>query len=108
MLWDTAGYQTSYWNIVGGRIDRDIEIGQWKRLVANLSQPTEKDPEFDFKKIDSIVIGIFVGKASRNVTFYIDDLTVDRQLKLDEIYKARVPPNEKLVVYFWVKEETQS
>lgn len=106
-LRDAAGYEVSYWNILGGQMERDSEIGHWKRLVVNLSRSTEKDPEFDFKKIDSIIIGIFVGQANKNATFYIDDLTVDQQLKIDEIYKARVAPNEKLVIYFWVKEDTQ-
>jgi hypothetical protein len=105
VLRDAHGYQASYWNILGNQV-QESEVGKWKRLVVNLTQPTQKDSEFDFGEVDYVGITPFVGKSDVDITFHIDDLIMDKQLKLDqEIYKARVLPGESLVVYFMVKEE---
>jgi len=73
----------------------------WKRLIANLTEYDSQTPDFRIDSVDQI--DLFVSStAGKNLSFWIDDLTVDTPLNLSAyIYKDRVPTNEILIVYFY-------
>jgi len=81
----------------------------WKRFVANLNNCTSQTSGFDVRTVD--YIDLFVDpileqsatRVGRNMSFWIDDLTVDTPVDVKEsIYKARVLYHETVVVYFYV------
>jgi hypothetical protein len=62
-------------------------------------------PGFDISAVDRIHLYVY-SDVEKSMTFWIDDLTVDTSLALEKtIYKGRVPVDETVVAYFYVRIE---
>lgn len=102
-LVDYYGGSRTFWAIETGS---SSAATSWKRLVANLTEYTSQTPDFRIDSVD--YIDLFVSSTvGKNMSFWIDDLTIDTPLNLNAyIYKDRVPTNEPLVIYFYSRVET--
>lgn len=73
----------------------------WKRFVVSLTDYTSQTPDFTINSVDHINFFIY-SEPERNLSFWIDDLTVDTSLDLERfVFKDRVPVDEMLVAYFY-------
>jgi hypothetical protein len=73
----------------------------WKRLVVNLTEYTSQTPDFRINSVDYINLYIY-STVGKNLSFWIDDLTVDTTLNLHSfVYKDRVPIDETVIAYFY-------
>jgi len=50
----------------------------------------------------SINVVVALSSQASNVAFHTDDITLDTQVPNDQIYKARILPNESVEVIFVV------
>jgi hypothetical protein len=80
----------------------------WKRLVVNLTEYTSQTSDFRIRSVDHISLFVY-SNTGKNLSFWIDDLTVDTTLNLHSfVYKDRVPVDETVVAYFYTRiEEVQ-
>jgi hypothetical protein len=95
------GYRT-FWAIEAG--DGSASTG-WKRFVVNLTDYTSQTPGFSINSVDRINLFVY-SAAGKSLSFWIDDLTVDASLDLNHfVYKGRVPVDETVVAYFYIRIE---
>jgi hypothetical protein len=127
--WNLAGYSSiSVWvkcnesalfsialvdSYEGSRTFWAIEAGAgsastgWKRFVVNLTDYTSQTPGFSISSVDHIDLFVY-STVGKNLSFWIDDLTVDTVLDLKNfIYKDRVPADETVVAYFYTRIEDE-
>jgi len=98
-LTDTQNKTRTYWDMKA--TDNRSATTNWKRLTANLNNYTSQTPGFDITAIKHIDFYIY-STPNKNITFWIDDPTIDTITNLNEyIYKDRVPTNETLIMYFY-------
>ena len=72
----------------------------WKRFVVSLTDYTSQTPDFTINSVDHINFFIY-SEPERNLSFWIDDLTVDVAPDLGKfVFKGRIPVDETLVAYF--------
>jgi hypothetical protein len=101
-LVDRYGGSRTFWAIEAG--DGSATTG-WKRFVANLTDYTSQTPGFSINSVDHIDLCVY-STVGKNLSFWIDDLTVDTVLDLETfIYKDRVPADETVVAYFYTRIE---
>ena len=79
----------------------------WKRFVVNLRDYTSQTPGFSINSVDHIDLFVY-STVGKNLSFWIDDLTVDKSVELENfIYKDRVPADETVVAYFYTRIEDE-
>jgi hypothetical protein len=101
-LVDCYGGSRTFWAIEAG--DGSATTG-WKRFVVNLTDYTSQTPGFSINSVDHIDLFVY-STVGKNLSFWIDDLTVDTSVALEKaIYKDRVPVNEMVVIYFYIDTE---
>jgi hypothetical protein len=101
-LVDCYGGSRTFWAIEAG--DGSASTG-WKRFVVNLTDYTSQTPGFSINSVDYIDLFVY-STVGKNLSFWIDDLTVDTSAALEKaIYKGRVPVNETVVAYFYTRIE---
>jgi hypothetical protein len=101
-LVDRYGGSRTFWAIEAG--DGSATTG-WKRFVVNLTDYTSQTPGFSINSVDHIDLFVY-STVGKNLSFWIDDLTVDTVLDLENsIYKDRVPADETVVAYFYTRIE---
>jgi hypothetical protein len=101
-LVDCYGSSRTFWAIEAG--DGSATTG-WKRFVVNLTDYTSQTPGFSINSVDHIDLFVY-STVGKNLSFWIDDLTVDTSVALEKaIYKDRVPVNEMVVIYFYIDTE---
>jgi len=101
-LVDSNGRFRTFWYIKAG--GQNSATTTWKRFVANLNNHTSQTPGFNISEVDSVNLYIESNSVGKNMSFWIDDLTVDSLIDLKQsIYKARVLVDETVVVYFYVE-----
>jgi hypothetical protein len=101
-LVDSYGGSRTFWAIGAG--DGSATTG-WKRFVVNLTDYTSQTPGFSINSVDHIDLFVY-STVGKNLSFWIDDLTVDTSVALEKtIYKDRVPVDETLVAYFYTRIE---
>jgi hypothetical protein len=101
-LVDCYGGSRTFWAIEAG--DGSASTG-WKRFVVNLTDYTSQTPGFSINSVDHIDLFVY-STVGKNLSFWIDDLTVDTSVDLENfIYKDRVPFDETVVAYFYSRIE---
>jgi hypothetical protein len=101
-LVDCYGGSRTFWAIEAG--DGSATTG-WKRFVINLTDYTSQTPGFSINSVDYINLFVY-STVGKNLSFWIDDLTVDTTLNLYSFaYKDRVPFDETVVAYFYTRIE---
>jgi hypothetical protein len=101
-LVDSYGGSRTFWAIEAG--DGSATTG-WKRFVVNLTDYTSQTPGFSINSVDHIDLFVY-STVGKNLSFWIDDLTVDTSVALEKaIYKGRVPVDETVVAYFYTRIE---
>jgi hypothetical protein len=101
-LVDRYGGSRTFWAIKAGG---SSATASWKRLVANLTEYTSQTPDFRIDSVDYINLFVY-STVGKNLSFWIDDLTVDTTLNLHSfVYKDRVPVDETVVAYFYTRIE---
>jgi hypothetical protein len=101
-LVDSYGGSRTFWAIEAG--DGSTSTG-WKRFVVNLTDYTSQTPGFSINSVDHINLFVY-STVGKNLSFWIDDLTVDTSVNLETaIYKDRVPVDETVVAYFYTRIE---
>jgi len=75
-------------------------VTSWRRFAVNMTEYTSQTPDFVINSVD--YISLFVcSEPKKNLSFWIDDLTVDTVLDLREfVYKDRVLVDVTVVAYF--------
>jgi len=100
-LIDSTGETRTYWAIKAGE---SSVTTSWKRFVIDLKNYTGQTPNFNINAVDSIDFYI-TSSLGKTASFSIDDLTVDSYPSLEDFfYKARVLMEEKVIIYFAIKE----
>jgi len=101
-LVDCYGGSRTFWAIEAG--DGSATTG-WKRFVVNLTDYTSQTPGFSINSVDHIDLFVY-STVGKNLSFWIDDLTVDTSVALEKfVYKDRVPVDETVVAYFYTRIE---
>jgi len=101
-LVDRYGGSRTFWAIEAG--DGSATMG-WKRFVVNLTDYTSQTPGFSINSVDHIDLFVY-STVGKNLSFWIDDLTVDTSVALENfVYKGRVPVDETVVAYFYTRME---
>jgi hypothetical protein len=101
-LVDRYGGSRTFWAIEAG--DGSATTG-WKRFVVNLTDYTSQTPGFSINSVDHIDLFVY-STVGKNLSFWIDDLTVDTSVDLENfIYKDCVPADETVVAYFYTRIE---
>ena len=101
-LVDCYGGSRTFWAIEAG--DGSATTG-WKRFVVNLTDYTSQTPGFSINSVDHIDLFVY-STVGKNLSFWIDDLTVDTSVALETfVYKDRVPVDETVVAYFYTRIE---
>jgi len=101
-LVDCYGGSRTFWAIEAG--DGSATTG-WKRFVVNLTDYTSQTPGFSINSVDHINLFVY-STVGKKLSFWIDDLTVDTSVALEKaIYKDRVPVDETVVAYFYIRIE---
>jgi len=101
-LVDRYGGSRTFWAIEAG--DGSATTG-WKRFVVNLTGYTSQTPGFSINSVDHIDLFVY-STVGKNLSFWIDDLTVDTSVALEKfVYKDRVPVDETVVAYFYTRIE---
>ena len=101
-LVDSYGGSRTFWAIEAG--DGSATTG-WKRFVVNLTDYTSQTPGFSINSVDHIDLFVY-STVGKNLSFWIDDLTVDTSVALEKfVYKDRVPVDETVVAYFYTRIE---
>jgi len=95
---DHYGSSRTFWGI---EAEGSSATTSWKRFAVNLTEYTSQTPDFSINSVD--YINLFVhSTVGKNLSFWIDDLTVDTTLNLYSfVYKDRVPVDETVVAYFY-------
>jgi hypothetical protein len=97
-LVDRYGGSITFW---GMEAEGSSATTSWKRFVVNLTEYTSQTPDFRINSIDYINFAVY-STVGKNLSFWIDDLTVDTSLRLHSfVYKDRVPVDETVVAYFY-------
>jgi len=97
-LADSDGRSRTFWYLKAGEGSAATD---WKRFVANLTDYTSETSGFNISAVDRIHLYVY-SDVEESMTFWIDDLTVDTPLDLEQsIYKGRVPVDETVVAYFY-------
>lgn len=77
----------------------------WKRFVADLTDWFSQMPGFNISTVDWLYLCVY-SDVEKNLSFWIDDLTIDTSLDLEKfIYKDRVSVDETVVAYFCTRVE---
>jgi hypothetical protein len=101
-LVDRYGGSRTFWAMEAG--DGSATTG-WKRFVVNLTDYTSQTPGFSINSVDHIDLFVY-STVGKNLSFWIDDLTVDTSVALEKfVYKDRVPVDETVVAYFYIRME---
>jgi hypothetical protein len=101
-LVDSYGGSRTFWAIEAGD---GSATTSWKRFVVNLTDYTSQTPGFSINSVDHINLFVY-STVGKNLSFWIDDLTVDTSAALEKaIYRGRVPVDETLVAYFYTRME---
>ena len=101
-LVDSYGGSRTFWAIEAG--DGSATTG-WKRFVVNLTDYTSQTSGFSINSVDHINLFVY-STVGKKLSFWIDDLTVDTSVALENaIYKDRVPVDETVVAYFYIRIE---
>ena len=88
----------TFWGIKAGG---DSATTCWKRFLINLTEYTSQSPDFVINSVDYIDLFVY-SEPKKDLSFWIDDLTVDVTLDLEKfVYKDRVPVDETVVAYFF-------
>jgi len=96
-LVDRYGGSRTFWGIQAGNSSATTS---WKRFAVNLADYTSQTPDFRINSVDYIDFFVY-STVGKNLSFWIDDLTVDTTFNLHSfVYKDRVPVNETVVAYF--------
>jgi hypothetical protein len=115
-VWAKSNESTLFWMSLADSDDRSrtfwsLEAGEgsattgWKRFVVNLTDYTSQTSGFDISAVDRIHLYVY-SDVGKSLSFWIDDLTVDTSVALEQaIYKGRVPVDETVVAYFYVRME---
>jgi len=97
-LVDHYGGSRTFWGI---EAEGGSATTSWKRFVVNLTEYTSQTPDFTISSVDHIDLFVY-STVGKNLSFWIDDLTVDTSLNLGRfVYKDRVLVNETVVAYFY-------
>jgi hypothetical protein len=97
-LVDHYGGSRTFWRIQAGGSSATTS---WKRLVVNLLEYTSQTPDFSINSVDYTNLFVY-STVGKNLSFWVDDLTVDTALNLHSfVYKDRVPVDEAVVAYFY-------
>jgi hypothetical protein len=101
-LVDCYGGSRTFWAIDAG--DGSATTG-WKRFVVNLTDYTSQTPGFSINSVDHINLFVY-SAVGKSLSFWIDDLTVNTSVALEKaVYKGRVPVDETVVAYFYIRIE---
>jgi len=102
-LIDANGNSRTFWSIKAGE---DSATTGWKRFAVNLSDYTSQTDGFNLSMVDTVNFYVWDSNTGKPISFWIDDLTVDTSVALEQaIYKGRVPVDETVVAYFYVRME---
>jgi hypothetical protein len=102
-LTDANGNARTFWSIKAGE---DSATTGWKRFAVNLSNYTSQTDGFNLSMVDTVNFYVWDSNIGKPISFWIDDLTVDKSIALEKsIYKDRVPVNEMVVIYFYIDTE---
>jgi hypothetical protein len=102
-LIDANGNSRTFWSIKAG--EESATTG-WKRFAVNLSDYTSQTDGFNLSMVDTVNFYVWDSNTGKPISFWIDDLTVDTTLNLHSfVYKDRVPVDETVVAYFYVRME---
>jgi hypothetical protein len=101
-LVDNYGGSRTFWAMEAGG---SSATSSWKRFAVNLTEYTSQTPDFRINSVDHINLLVY-STVGKNLSFWIDDLTVDTTLNLHSfVYKDRVPVDETVVAYFYTHME---
>lgn len=101
-LVDRYGGSRAFWGI---EVEGSSATTSWKRFAVNLTEYTSQTPDFRINSVDHINLLVY-STVGKNLSFWIDDLTVDTSLNLGKfVYKDRVPVDETVVAYFYTHVE---
>jgi len=87
------------------KAEEESVTSDWKRFVANLTDWFSQTPGFNISAVDWMYLYVY-SDVEKDLSFWIDDLTIDISLDLETfVYKDRVPTDETVVAYFYTRTE---
>ena len=101
-LVDSDESSRTFWYL---KAEEDSVTTGWKRFAADLTDWFSQTPGFNISTVDWPYLYVY-SDVEKNLSFWIDDLTLDISLDLEKyIYKDRVPVDETVVAYFCTRVE---
>jgi hypothetical protein len=101
-LVDQYGGSRTFWAM---KAEGSSATTSWKGFTVNLTDYTSQTMDFRISSVDYINLFVY-STVGKNLSFWIDDLTVDTALNLHSfVYKDRVPVDEVVVAYFYTRIE---
>jgi hypothetical protein len=102
---DANGNSRIFWSI---KAEEDSATTSWKRFAVNINNYTSQTDSFNLNIVDRIDFYVWDSNTGKPISFWIDDLTTDMPLNLEQsIYKDRVPVDETIVAYFYTRIEDE-